>query len=109
MNQGRISVNRFVEITATTPAKMFGLYPKKGTVAPGGDADIVIFDPNEKHVISVDNQHMRVDYSAYEGLEVTGKVKCVLSRGRIVVENGEYLGNPGDGQYLKRGTNQYLI
>jgi dihydropyrimidinase len=109
VNQGRIGVNRFVEITATTPAKMFGMYPKKGTVAPGGDADIVIFDPSEKHVISVDNQHMRVDYSAYEGLEVTGKVKCVLSRGRIVVENGEYLGNPGDGQYLKRGTNQYLI
>jgi dihydropyrimidinase len=109
VNQGRIGVNRFVEITSTTPAKMFGLYPKKGTVAPGGDADIVIFDPNEKHVISVDNQHMRVDYSAYEGLEVTGKVKCVLSRGRIIVENGEYLGKPGDGSYLRRGTNQYLI
>ena len=109
VNQGRIGVNRFVEITATTPAKMFGMYPKKGTVAPGGDADIVIFDPNEKHVISVDNQHMRVDYSAYEGLEVTGKVKCVLSRGRIIVENDEYLGAPGDGRYLKRGTNQYLI
>ena len=109
VNQGRIGVNRFVEITATTPAKMFGMYPRKGTVAPGGDADIVVFDPNEKHTISVDNQHMRVDYSAYEGMEVTGKVKCVLSRGRIIVENGEYLGNPGDGQYLKRGTSQYLI
>ena len=109
VNQGRIGLNRFVEITATTPAKMFGMYPRKGTVAPGGDADIVIFDPNEKHVISVDNQHMRVDYSAYEGLEVTGKVKCVLSRGRLIVDNGEYLGKPGDGQYLKRGLNQYLI
>jgi dihydropyrimidinase len=82
VNQGRIGLNRFVEITATTPAKMFGLYPKKGTIAPGGDADIVIFDPNAKHVISVDNQHMRVDYSAYEGMEVTGKVVSVLSRGR---------------------------
>ena len=109
VNQGRIGVNRFVEITSTTPAKMFGLYPQKGTIAVGADADIVVFDPNEKHVISVDNQHMRVDYSAYEGLEVTGKVKCVLTRGRIIVENGEYLGNPGDGRYLKRGTNQYLI
>ncbi len=109
VHQGRIGLNRFVEITATTPAKMFGMYPRKGTVAPGGDADIVIFDPNEKHVISVDNQHMRVDYSAYEGLEVTGKVKCVLSRGRLIVDNGEYLGKPGDGQYLKRGLNQYLI
>ena len=109
VNQGRIGVNRFVEITSTTPAKMFGLYPQKGTIAVGSDADIVVFDPNEKHVISVDNQHMRVDYSAYEGLEVTGKVKCVLTRGRIIVENGEYLGNPGDGRYLKRGTNQYLI
>ena len=68
----------------------------------------MIFDPNEKHVISVDNQHMRVDYSAYEGVEVTGKVKFVLSRGRAIVESGEYMGNPGDGQYLQR-TNQYLI
>ncbi|MGH8943522.1 MAG: dihydropyrimidinase [Acidimicrobiia bacterium] len=109
VGQGRIGVNRFVEITATTPAKMFGLYPQKGTIAVGADADIVIFDPNEKHVISVDNQHMRVDYSAYEGFEVTGKVKCVLTRGRIIVENDEYLGNPGDGRYLKRGTNQYLV
>ena len=109
VNQGRIGVNRFVELTATTPAKMFGLYPQKGTIAVGSDADIVVFDPNEKHVISVDNQHMRVDYSAYEGLEVTGKVKCVLSRGRIIVENGEYLGKPGDGSYLRRGTNQCLI
>ena len=109
VTQGRIGVNRFVEITATTPAKMFGMYPKKGTISVGSDADIVIFDPNEKHVISVDNQHMRVDYSAYEGLEVTGKVKCVLTRGRIIVENDKYLGKPGDGRYLKRGTNQYLI
>ena len=97
---GRISMNRFVELTSTSPAKIFGMFPKKGTIAPGSDADIVIFDPNEKHVISVDNQHMRVDYSAYEGLEVTGKVKCVLTRGRIIVENDEYLGKAGDGRYL---------
>jgi dihydropyrimidinase len=109
VNQGRIGLNRFVEITATTPAKMFGMYPKKGTIAPGGDADIVVFDPNRKHTISVDNQHMRVDYSAYEGLEVTGKVESVLSRGRVIVDNGDYVGKPGDGAFIKRGLNQYLV
>jgi dihydropyrimidinase len=109
VNQGRIGLNRFVEITATTPAKMFGMYPKKGTIAPGGDADIVVFDPGKKHVISVDNQHMRVDYSAYEGLEVTGKVETVLSRGRPIVDEGSYVGKPGDGEFLRRGPSQYLI
>jgi dihydropyrimidinase len=109
VNQGRLSVNRFVEITSTTPARMFGMYPTKGTVAPGADADIVVFDPGKRHVISVDNQHMRVDYSAYEGMEVTGKVEKVLSRGRVIVNDGEYVGKPGDGQFLRRGTSQYLI
>jgi dihydropyrimidinase len=107
--QGRIGLNRFVEITATTPARMFGLYPQKGTIAVGSDADIVVFDPDEKHVISVDNQHMWVDYSAYEAMEVTGKVKTVLSRGRAIIEDGEYHGKPGDGRYLRRDFNQYLI
>jgi len=107
VNQRGFDLNRFVEITATTPAKMFGLYPKKGTIAPGADADIVIFDPKKKHTISVANQHMRVDYSAYEGLEVTGKVQTVLSRGRVIVDKDEYLGTPGDGVYLKRGTTTY--
>ena len=109
VNQGRIGLNRFVEITGITPAKMFGMYPKKGTIAPGGDADIVVFDPDRKHVISVDSQHMRVDYSAYEGMEVTGKVESVLSRGRLIVEDGEYVGKPGDGEFIRRGLNQYLI
>jgi dihydropyrimidinase len=109
VNQGRIGLNRFVEITATTPAKMFGMYPKKGTVAPGGDADIVVFDPNRKHTISVDSQHMRVDYSAYEGMEVIGKVESVLSRGRLIVDGGAYVGKPGDGVFVRRGLNQYLI
>jgi dihydropyrimidinase len=109
VNQGRIGLNRFVEMMATTPAKMFGMYPKKGTIAPGGDADIVVFDPNAKHVISVDSQHMRVDYSAYEGMEVTGKVESVLSRGRLIVDNGDYVGKPGDGVFIRRGLNQYLI
>jgi dihydropyrimidinase len=109
VNGGRIGLNRFVEIMATTPAKMFGLYPKKGTIAPGADADIVVFDPKRKHTISVDNQHMRVDYSAYEGYEMTGKVETVLSRGNVIITDGGYHGKPGDGQYLKRGSNQYLM
>ncbi|HUG74421.1 MAG TPA: dihydropyrimidinase [Acidimicrobiia bacterium] len=109
VNGGRIGLNRFVEIMATTPAKMFGLYPKKGTIAPGADADIVIFDPNKKHTITHDTQHMRVDYSAYEGMEVTGKVDTVLSRGRVIVDKGDYKGKPGDGAYLRRGTSQYLV
>jgi dihydropyrimidinase len=88
---------------------MFGMYPKKGTITPGGDADIVVFDPNRKQVISVDNQHMRVDYSAYEGMEVTGKVETVLSRGRLIVDDGNYVGKPGDGEYIRRGLSQYLI
>ena len=107
--EGRIGLNRYVEITATTPAKMFGLYPQKGTIAVGSDADIVVFDPDQKHVLSAETHHMWVDYSCYEGLEITGKVETVLSRGRTIIEDGAYHGSPGDGSYLRRGTNQYLI
>ena len=107
--EGRISVNRFVEIVATTPARMFGMYPQKGTVAVGSDADIVVFDPNASTVISVDTHHMNVDYSAYEGFELAGKVDVVLSKGKTVIADNEYLGSPGDGSYLRRGSNQYLI
>lgn len=107
--EGRISVNRFVEIVATTPARMFGLYPHKGTIAVGSDADIVVFDPDAKTVVSAETHHMNVDYSAYEGFELAGKVETVLSKGKTVVANDEYLGSPGDGSYLRRGTNQYLI
>jgi dihydropyrimidinase len=107
--QGRISLNRWVEICSTAPAKMFGLYPQKGAIAPGSDADIVIFDPNKSRVISVDNQHMRVDYSAYEGTEVSGSVDTVLSRGRVVVADGAYHGGAGHGRYLSRGHNQYVL
>jgi dihydropyrimidinase len=109
IDQHRLSLNRFVEIIASTPAKMFGLYPKKGTIAIGSDADIVIFDPGTSQTISADTIHMDVDYTCYEGTEVQGKVDTVLSRGRTIIENGEYLGAKGDGQYLKRGTNQCLI
>ncbi len=109
VQEGRIDLNRYVEITATTPAKMFGLYPQKGTIAVGSDADIVVFDPGERHVISAETHHMWVDYSCYEGMEITGKVETVLSRGKTLIEDGSYLGKAGDGRYLRRGTNQYLI
>jgi len=102
--ENRISVNRFVELTSTAAAKMFGLFPKKGTIAVGSDADIVIFDPNAEHTFGVDSEHMNVDYSSYEGWTVKGKVETVIQRGRVVIENGEPLGKGGDGQFLRRGT-----
>ena len=101
---GRIGLNRFVELTSTAAAKMFGLFPKKGTIAVGSDADIVIFDPNRQQTISAATHHMRVDYSAYEGWTVKGVTETVLSRGRVVVENAEFKGKAGDGRFLKRGT-----
>ncbi|HEX8146751.1 MAG TPA: dihydropyrimidinase [Pyrinomonadaceae bacterium] len=102
--QGRVSLNRFVELTSTAAAKMFGLFPRKGTIAVGSDADIVVFDPDAVQTISAATHHMNVDYSAYEGRKVRGVVETVLSRGRIVVEGGEFKGKPGAGQFLKRGT-----
>ena len=101
--EGRISVNRFVEITSTAQAKIFGLFPRKGTIAVGSDADIVIFDPDEEMTISAKTHHMRVDYSAYEGMTVRGVTKTVLSRGEVVIDEGRYVGRPGHGSFLKRG------
>src|SRR5256885_16399338 len=101
--ENRISLNRFVEITSTAAAKMFGLFPKKGTIAVGSDADIVIFDPEKDQTISVKTHHMNVDYSAYEGKTIKGTVDMVLSRGKVVIDNGEFKGKSGDGQFLKRG------
>jgi len=101
---GKIDVNRFVELTSTAAAKLFGLFPRKGTIAVGSDADIVIFDPNEEITISAATHHMNVDYSAYEGMKVRGATKTVLSNGRVVIEDGKYTGKPGDGQFLKRGA-----
>jgi len=100
---GRISLNRFVEITSTNAARIFGLFPRKGTIAVGSDADIVIFDPEEEMTISAKTHHMRVDYSCYEGMTVRGVTKTVLSRGEVVIEEGEYTGRRGHGQFLKRG------
>jgi dihydropyrimidinase len=102
--QKRISLNRFVELTSTAAAKIFGLFPKKGTIAVGSDADIVIFDPNREKTISAKSHHMRVDYNAYEGRTVRGVTETVLSRGNVIVENGTFKGKAGSGQFLKRGT-----
>lgn len=101
--ENRISLNRFVELTSTAAAKMFGMFPKKGTIAVGSDADLVIFDPAQEHTFGVAHEHMQVDYSSYEGWKVAGKVETVLSRGRIVIENGACLVEKGSGQFIKRG------
>jgi len=101
---GRFSVNRFVELVSTTPAKLFGLYPRKGTIAVGSDADLVIFDPDRKHTISAKTHHMRVDYSMFEGIDVTGMPSTVLSRGRVVVDNDKFVGRVGAGEFVKRST-----
>ena len=101
---GRISMNRFVEITSTAPAKIFGLYPNKGTIAIGADADLLVWDGEKKHVLSQKTLHMRVDYSPFEGREVTGAPTHVLSRGKVVIQDGQYFGKKGDGRFVKRGT-----
>ena len=104
---GRINLNEFVDLTSTSAAKMFGLFPKKGTVAVGSDADLVLFNPGRKETISVNNpvtHNMNVDYNAYEGFEITGLSETVISRGKVIIEDCKYVGSKGDGQYLKRGT-----
>jgi len=101
---GKFSANRFVQLVSTAPAKLFGLYPRKGTIAVGSDADIVIFDPNAEEVISVKTHHMRVDYSMFEGIKVKGVTKTVLSHGRVIIDNGNFTGRPGAGEFLRRKT-----
>jgi dihydropyrimidinase len=102
VERGRIGLNRFVEIVATAPAKMFGLYPRKGTIAPGSDADLVVFDPTVERTISATTHHMNVDYSCYEGMTVRGLPEVVMQRGRVLVEGGEFRGKPGQGTFLQR-------
>jgi len=104
VRQGRISLNRWVELTSTTPAKMFGLYPKKGTIAAGSDADIVVWDPEKDYTISVKTHHMAVDYSMYEGKKVKGNIDTVLSRGELIIQNDKFLGKAGRGNFIKRDT-----
>jgi dihydropyrimidinase len=98
----RFSLNRFVELVSTTPAKLFGLYPRKGTIAVGADADLILFDPNKEEIISAKTHHMKVDYSMFEGIRVKGVPRQVLLGGRLVIDKGKFVGKPGQGQFLKR-------
>jgi dihydropyrimidinase len=100
--KGKISLNKFVEVSSTNAAKIFGMFPKKGTISIGSDADLVIFDPLKKHTLSVDSHHMNVDYSAYEGYEVTGKCETVILRGKVAIDNGKVRIEKGYGQFVKR-------
>ena len=101
---GRISMNRFVELTSTSPAKIFGMFPRKGTIAPGSDADIVIFDPEKKTTLSAKTHHMKVDYNPYEGRQVTGVTDTVVSRGKVIIDGGKFTGKAGAGSFLKRSA-----
>ena len=100
--KNKITLNKYVEVACTNPAKIFGMFPRKGTIAIGSDADILIFDPNEKHVLSAKTHHMNVDYSGYEGWEVTGKVKTVLLRGTVAIDDNKCLIEKGFGKFIKR-------
>ena len=117
---GNISLERWVEVTSTTPARMFGMYGKKGVIQPGADGDVVVYDPNGHTSIGVSvdasgeptgraAHHMNMDYSAWEGYEINGHVDTVISRGKIIVDDNAYIGTKGDGRYFKRGLSQYLI
>jgi dihydropyrimidinase len=106
---GRISKERWVELCSTTPARMFGMYGRKGVLAPGADADVVVYDPNGHTSIGVGKtHHMNMDYSAWEGYEIDGHVDVVLSRGTVVIENDAYVGSKGHGRFVKRELSQYL-
>ncbi len=104
VRKGKIGIQHFVDLVSTMPAKLFGLFPRKGTIAPGSDADLVLFDPERMLTISATNQHQRVDYTPYEGMRVQGVPDTVLLRGRVLVRKGEYVGGKGGGQYLERKT-----
>jgi len=101
---GRFNINRFVQLVSTAPAKLFGLYPRKGTVAVGSDADLILWDPNKEETISAKTHHMRVDYSMFEGIKVKGAPRQVLVGGRVVIDNGKFVGKVGTGRFLKRQT-----
>jgi dihydropyrimidinase len=107
---GKIPLERWVEITSTTPARMFGMYGRKGVITPGADADVVIYNPQGHTSIGLEKtHHMNMDYSAWEGFEIDGHVDTVLSRGRVIVDDNQYLGSKTHGQYLRRAPSQYLI
>lgn len=106
---GKINLNRFVQLTATAPAKMFGLFPQKGTIAIGSDADVILFDPNKEHTLSASTHHSNVDYSLFEGRSIQGKVSKVFLRGELIVDGEQWLGNPGMGQYIKRTASGRIL
>jgi dihydropyrimidinase len=108
VNDGRISVERFVELTAEAPAKIFGMYPKKGVLAAGSDADILIWDPQAQYTITAATQSMHTDYSIFEGFAVRGNARQVYSRGECVVDGGKFIGRAGRGKYLHRGLGEVL-
>ncbi|HEX8330288.1 MAG TPA: dihydropyrimidinase [Hymenobacter sp.] len=107
VNKGKITLQKFVEVTSTNAAKIFGMFPRKGTIGIGADADLAVFDPNKQHTISANTHHMNVDYSAYEGWELTGKIDTVLLRGKVAVDAGETKVAKGYGQFIKRGKTNY--
>jgi dihydropyrimidinase len=106
--EGWIPLTRWIEVTAETPAKISGLYPRKGTIAPGSDADVVIYNPSASHTVSAETHHMNLDYSVFDGAELGGASETVLLRGEVIVDHGEFVGEPGRGNYLARGTNSLL-
>ena len=109
VNAGRINLNRFVQLTATAPAKMFGLFPQKGTIAVGSDADLVLFDPNQRHTLSASTHHSNVDYSLFEGRSVQGKVQKVFLHGELIVDGEAWLGRAGMGRFLKRSASGRIL
>lgn len=109
VDKGKISLNKYVEVTSTNAAKIFGMFPQKGTIGIGSDADIIIFDPKKKHTISSKTHHMNVDYSGYEGWKLTGKVETVLLRGKVAIDNGKQKVNKGYGKFIKRGKVSKVI
>lgn len=109
VHTGRISLPKYVELSSTNAAKIFGMYPQKGTIGIGSDADVVIFDPNKKHTISVNTHHMNCDYSSYEGWQLTGKTETVILRGQVAIENEQCLLKAGNGKFIKRGKTSLTI
>lgn len=109
VSKGKISLNKFVEVSSTNAAKIFGMYPRKGTIGIGSDADLVVFDPSKKHTLSAKAHHMNVDYSAYEGKELIGKCESILLRGQIAVDKGETKVSKGYGKFIKRGKSSLIV
>jgi len=106
VREKKLTLNRFVDIVATTPAKLFGLYPRKGTIAAGSDADVLLWDPEREVSLNQETLHMRVDYSAYEGVTVKGGPAKVFSRGELLVDDGKFVSKPGRGSFIKRAARE---